>query len=93
MTEPVIPTYELVLIEWEDSHSGQGWRSLDEIKKECRPLYCRSVGWLVAEKNGCKIIVPHLYHENQGIVAQGCNDISIPERSITELIVLAKKCD
>ena len=82
---------KLVLIEWVDSHSGRGWRDLDEIKEECRPLYCRSVGWLLAEKDGCKIIVPHVYDDKNGnILLQGCGDIAIPNEAIRKITVSRK---
>lgn len=74
----------LVLIEWIDSHSGRGWQSLNKLEDDCRPLYIKSVGWLLTEQDGCKVIVPHIYDEkNDGIVLQGCGDMSIPEKSIT----------
>src|SRR3990167_1987320 len=31
----------LVLVEWVDSHSGKGWRPLDEIAEGAGPVYCR----------------------------------------------------
>jgi len=82
---------KLVLIEWMDSHSGRGWQSLENLKEDSRPLYCRSVGWLLAEDNGCKVIVPHVYDEkNKGIILQGCGDITIPKKSIIKMTILRK---
>ena len=43
---------KLVLVEWTDSHSGNGWQPLDEIANAAEPVYCRSVGWLVSRRNG-----------------------------------------
>jgi len=31
-----------------------------ESEQAAQPLYCLSVGWLVSEPGGCKVIVPHL---------------------------------
>lgn len=80
---------KLVLVEWVDSHSGRGWQPLDQIQDTSVPLRCRSVGWLVAERNDCKVIVPHVSGEqNEGIVKSGCGDITIPNKSIVKLTVL-----
>lgn len=51
---------KLVMIDWVDSHSSGGWKPLPEIEKDCEPLLCRSVGWLLCEKNEHVVLVPHL---------------------------------
>jgi hypothetical protein len=80
---------KLVLIEWLDIHAGRGWQSMDEIAESCEPLYCRSVGWLVSEKNGHKTIVPHLSGEKNGdILVHGRGDITIPAKAIVNMTVL-----
>lgn len=79
------------MIEWIDSHSGNNWQSIEQIQKSCEPLYCRSVGWLVSEKNGCKIIVPHISGEKNGnIILQGCGDLTIPTKAVVKITVLKK---
>lgn len=76
----------LVLVEWVDSHSGQGWQPLDEIARGAIPVYCRSVGWLVSEANGMKVLVAHVSGEgNEDIRKYGKGDIAIPERAIVRL--------
>lgn len=81
---------KLVLIEWVDSHSGKGWQPLRDIAANGESVRCRSVGWLVSESGGCKVIVPHISGgEKQGIVPYGCGDLSIPDRSIIKVRVLA----
>jgi len=83
---------KLVLIEWIDSHHGRGWRSLDQIEAECQPLFIRSVGWLVSEKNGQKIIVGNLYSEkNEDVQIQAGRDICIPNKAIIKTTVLRGK--
>ena len=82
---------KLVMVEWLDSHSGRGWQPLHDIQDASVPLRCRSVGWLASERNGCKVLVPHVSGEgNEGIVRQGCGDLTIPNKSIVKLTVLRK---
>jgi len=74
---------KLVLIEWLDSHAGRGWSTAKQLQQCAIPLYCRSVGWLVAERKDCKVIVPHLAGEKNGdIMLQGCGDLTIPTARI-----------
>ncbi|OGX41506.1 MAG: hypothetical protein A3C53_05065 [Omnitrophica WOR_2 bacterium RIFCSPHIGHO2_02_FULL_68_15] len=54
---------KLVLVEWLDSHSGRGWQDAARFAQAAEPLYCRSVGWLVAERKDCKVLVPHIAGE------------------------------
>lgn len=83
---------KLVLVEWVDSHSGRGWQDLERIEDASEPLYCRSVGWLVSEAGDCKVLVPHLAGEKNGRVAlQGSGDLTIPNRAIVKMRVLAKR--
>lgn len=80
---------ELVLIEWLDSHSGRGWQDIENIRSAVTPLYCRTVGWLVAETEECKMIVPHIAGERNGdLMLQGCGDIAIPTVSIVKMTIL-----
>ena len=80
---------KLMLIEWEDSHSGRGWHDLDDIKKTAEPLRCRSVGWLAASNDECRLLVPHLGGETQDN-SQGCGDMVIPVRAIIKETELAQ---
>lgn len=82
---------KLVLVEWLDSHAGRGWQDEAKLREVARPLYCRSVGWLVAENKDCKVLVPHIAGEKNGdILLQGCGDLTIPAASITKVTVLRK---
>ena len=80
-------TPQLVLIEWVDSHAGRGWRSFDEFQEIAKPLYCRSVGWLVVDNEECKLVVPHI----SGEMLQGCGDLVIPTAAIKKTTVLRKR--
>jgi len=83
---------KLVLVEWIDVHAGRGWKDLDEIEGSCEPIFCRSVGWLAAEKNGHKTIVPHLAGEKNGdTIVHGRGDLTIPARSIVKMTVLRSR--
>lgn len=83
---------KLVLVEWLDAHSGRGWQSIDQIEGAAEPLYCRSVGWLAADRPDCKVIVPHISGEKNGqIHLSGCGDLAIPTKCITKLTVLKKR--
>lgn len=82
---------KLVLIEWEDSHSGRGWQPMDRIAVAAEPLFCQSVGWLLKETKDCKVIVPHIGGERNGdVMLQGCGDLVIPAKAITKMTVLRK---
>lgn len=84
----------LVLIEWLDSHSGHGWQTVERIQRAAEPLYCRSVGWLLAERKDCKIIVPHIGGERRGAAMLiGCGDLVIPAKAIVKMTVLRKRQD
>lgn len=83
---------KLVLVEWLDSHSGRGWQTTEQLQQSAIPLYCRSVGWLVAEREDCKIIVPHIAGEKNGdMMLQGCGDLTIPTACIERVTVLRKR--
>lgn len=82
---------KLVLIEWIDSHSGRGWQTLENLESSAKPLYCRSVGWLVSENKKCKVVVPHIAGEKNGdTVIQGCGDLTIPAKAIVRMRVLGR---
>ena len=82
---------KLVLVEWVDSYSGRGWRKLSELVEDCEPLLCQSVGWLASEKNGHKVIVPHLSGErNDNVAVYGSGEITIPAKAIVKMTILKK---
>lgn len=84
-----MPKRKLVLIEWLDSHSGNGWQTLNKLEEKAEPLYCRSVGWLIAETRECKLIAPHIAGEQNGdIMLQGCGDMVIPTKAIVKVTTL-----
>lgn len=82
---------KLVLIEWLDAHAGSGWQTVEQLERVAEPLYCKSIGWLVAERSDCKVIVPHVSKEKNGeTMLTGCGDLTIPNKSIMKLTVLRK---
>lgn len=76
---------QLVLVEWIDSHSGRGWRDLDTIAEDTKPLSCRSVGWIAKRTKEMTMLVASLSGEGQGIVICGTCDIAIPNAAIVKI--------
>lgn len=53
------------------------------------PLLCRSAGWLLYDGDDCKVVVPHITEEQDGIERQGCGDMTIPTCAILRILDLA----
>ncbi len=83
------PSRRMVLVEWLDAHSGRGWQTASQIADAAEPLYCRSVGWLVAETADCVVLVPHMSGEQDGEpYLTGCGDLTIPKKAIVRSLKL-----
>lgn len=81
--------HKLLLIEWIDSHSGNGWQPLDTIAKAAHPIHCRSVGWLVTRSADTTVIVAHISGEKNGDLRLfGKGEISIPNVAIRKMRTL-----
>lgn len=79
----------LVLVEWIDSHSGHAWRPMDDIADAVHPLHCRSVGWIVAKKNGTLVLAASISGEKNGDIREcGTCDIAIPTSAIQRTVTL-----
>lgn len=78
---------KLVLIEWVDSHSGRGWKQMEDLKGTAKPLPCKSVGWLFFDGREAKVVVPHVSQDG----LQGVGDITIPTCAIKKITVLKEK--
>lgn len=77
------PSYPLMMVEWLDAHAGRGWLTADQIANADEPLYCRSVGWLVAKTADCMVLVPHISGQKSGEpFMTGCGDLTIPRKAI-----------
>ena len=73
---------KVVIIEWLDScGAGSRWQFLEDYE-DPKPLKCRSIGWLVQDREDCKVIVPHLSMDAKDSQRQGCGEMTIPTRSI-----------
>lgn len=83
---------KLVMIEWLDAHRlpGESWKRLSNLQENGAPLRCRSVGWLVSESDGGKVIVPHISGEQNECEPYGAGEISIPDGAVVNMIVLRK---
>lgn len=84
---------KLVLVDWIDSHSGRGWRSIEEIDRGAEPLLCRSVGWISKETDEVVMLVPHIAGEGQcvEIILQGCGEICIPKGCVRKMVILCEE--
>jgi hypothetical protein len=83
------PSYKLVFVKWQDSYGvSPVWQEIRAVQVDAH--YCYSVGWVVAESSDCLVIVPHVSPANEHIAApeQGTGDMSIPKRSIVNLVEL-----
>lgn len=78
---------KLVLIKWIDSHSANDWTNLKELKTNCKPIHCKSVGWLLSEENEHKLIVPHVAGDAND--SEGSGSMTIPNNVILEIIELS----
>ena len=78
-----------VLIEWEDSHTIEGWHHLDGPLDDT-PVTCRSVGWLVLDGAKVKTVAPHMSVPSEGETPQACGIMRIPVRSIVRMVVLRR---
>lgn len=82
----------LVLVEWEDSHGGRGWQSLDATPED-RALVCRSVGWLVLDGKQAKVVAPHMNEQEPGVPLQGSGVITIPSRAVLRIVTLTEAAE
>ena len=71
---------KLVLVEWVDSSSSNGWTDIAALKRDIGPVHCRSVGWLASEKGAeFLLLLPHTASAKPGDEPSQANgDISIP---------------
>ena len=88
MTKPRLP--KLVLIEWLDSAQPlPAWRYLDDLPP-LEVVRCCSVGWLVAEGKGVKVLAPNIGNVETGGSPQGSGFIRIPTASVTRQVRLVE---
>lgn len=73
----------LVLVEWIDAHSsGNRWSHVEDLKHDCRPYNCKTVGYLISKKNG--------YIQLAGTVA--CSDDNEWDEKATGNMAIPIKC-
>lgn len=72
---------KLVLIEWLDSaQPSPGWLYTNDLPS-IEPVYCRSIGWLVAESENVVMLAPNMGEVGTD-AEQGCGFIRIARPSI-----------
>lgn len=84
-------TPKLVLIEWLDSAQPEpAWRHLDNLPN-LDVIHCVSVGWLVGESKGVKMLAPNIGDFDSGANAQASGFIRIPSAAVTRMVTLVEK--
>jgi hypothetical protein len=85
-------TMKLLIVEWEDSSSFDGWNSLEYLREQNgMALLCRSVGWLVGRNSKTITLAGSLSGEkNPGCRVKGSGDISIPVKCVTRITEIRK---
>ena len=82
---------QLVLIEWLDSAQPEpAWRHLDNLP-DLDVIHCVSVGWLVGENGGVKMIAPNIGDFDSGTNAQASGFIRIPSAAVTRIVRLVEE--
>jgi hypothetical protein len=87
---PVKPPYPLVYVEWDDSYGCTShWRRIDDPFPAPDPIICRSVGWLVHDGKGHKVVVPHLAQPVDDHW-DGMGELTIPTAAVLKLTHLRR---
>lgn len=82
--------HKLVAVEWEDSRQPTAsWQFLHDVeqKSACR---CVSVGYLISETNGAKMLAANLADIDDPESVQASGIITIPECSIKRVTDLSR---
>lgn len=88
MSENKLP--QLVMIEWLDSAQPQsGWRHLDDAPA-LEVIQCVSVGWLVGESEGVKMLAPNIGDFKSGGNVQASGFLRIPTVAVTRQVGLVE---
>lgn len=88
MTNDKMPP--LVMVEWLDSARPEpAWRHLDNLP-DLEVIQCVSVGWLVGESGGVKMLAPNIGDFQSGANAQASGFIRIPSVAITRVVELVE---
>lgn len=81
--------FRIVEVAWEDSNVARGWQSTKEATKGAdeRPLYCRSVGYVLGEEKGRRIsLVQSLGQTEESMEGSVTEVITIPWKSILQIV-------
>ncbi|MHB9879082.1 hypothetical protein ACSMXM_05410 [Pacificimonas sp. ICDLI1SI03] len=80
----------LVLIEWEDSAQPvPGWSHLANFE-EREAILCSSVGWLIQDGAGAKVLAPNMGAINDEDNLQASGFMTIPTRCVKRIVDLAE---
>ena len=85
---PNLTDLPIIDITWVDSHGGDnGWEvveSLDDVL--CRPLECRSVGFVLKESDDCIVIAHNVSNGHDGVEPQFTMGMTIPKCAIVKRV-------
>ncbi|MFQ5606322.1 MAG: hypothetical protein ACE5GA_00120 [Candidatus Zixiibacteriota bacterium] len=81
--KPFQPGYQLVEIEWMDSHHINGWSRAAEAERDCSNLgICRSIAWLIGESKDMITLSAHIAFTDEGEVGAVNSPMTIPKVAI-----------
>ena len=73
---------EIVYVEWIDSTRTEGWSTAKEIQEACKPMKCRTVGF-VARENDTEIVLALSAAHGEHVGSPYCSLMTIPKLAIT----------
>lgn len=77
---------KLVQVKWVDSHSFDGWATLEQLKEYHIVSTCISIGWLLNDEKDSITLVPHINFDKEGETINQCSgDMTIPRVAVTEI--------
>jgi hypothetical protein len=80
----------LVLIEWVDSAQPvPGWHFLDQAP-DMKIIKCASVGWLVGDSDGVKMLAPNVGNLDSDESTQASGFIRIPMQAVLREVCLVE---
>lgn len=79
----------LVMVEWEDSASTDGWMPFDEAASEAHATVIFTVGWVAARAKGQINLVSTIQpSEEDGTPLRACLLMSIPMKCVKRIVNL-----
>lgn len=83
-------TFKIVEILWEDSEQAAAWEKLEDVLNDQGSLACKSVGYLIADKDDRVILASSMSSDDE-YEESVSHYITIPKSSILQMKDLRKK--